>query len=516
MSGTVNSALPLSLVVLPAVCGALLMIVPKKSNPLWAAILAAIALAQALFAPAPGQSLEFTRAWAGWGMDFSLKLTGQNGPLLVAASALTLLAAAYAALPKRSQPGKPFGACMLLALAMASGALLANNLVAMLFFWQALWAPLFLMIKAGGESAWRTSVKAVFTAGLSDLCLMLGMGLAGLAAGGLAMDQMRIPMDGLGAAAFLLMALGAVSKLGAMPFHGWILDAADGAPTPFLALVPGALNLLLGASLLSRLTGMFEYRVGSAAGLILAIAGAGTMLLSAPLALVAGSPKRLAASLLVSLSGAMVLTAGLGRAADGALAVLLIPGAAAALWMFLAAGALEETPDPAQPKAPLFKRMPAASLGFLLTAAAVCTILAACPIRRIAVSGDDRSVPLVILGLAGAILVAAAVLRFALCAIFGKFSRSACEWAPALGGILDLAERTKFDPYPAAGAALRAYSNACLKINDAISWFYDVAMVRCVGFLSHLVRSAHNGSQSRYVLWALAGAAIVVILYALS
>ena len=195
MSGTVNSLLPLQLVLFPALIGALILVLPKKAGKFSALLTIAGAAGTLTWALTMlGQSLEFTRAWAGWGMDFSLKLTAANAPLLVASGALTLIAALRATYAM----GKRFYAGMMFALSMTLGALMANNLVAMLFFWQAMWAPVYGMIKAGGDDAWKSSVKAVFTAGFADLMLILGLGLASLAAESMTIDQCHAPPAAVG------------------------------------------------------------------------------------------------------------------------------------------------------------------------------------------------------------------------------------------------------------------------------------------------------------------------------
>jgi hypothetical protein len=85
-----------------------------------------------------------------------------------------------------------------------------------------------------------------------------------------------------------------------------------------------------------------------------------------------------------------------------------------------------------------------------------------------------------------------------------------------LGGMQRWLDRTKADPYPAAASFIKGYSNVSLVVNDAISWFYDVGVVAFVGFLTSLVSKAHNGSQSRYVLWVLVGSVAVIAIFALS
>jgi formate hydrogenlyase subunit 3/multisubunit Na+/H+ antiporter MnhD subunit len=164
------------------------------------------------------------------------------------------------------------------------------------------------MIQAGGENAWKTSVKAVFTAGFSDLMMILGLGFASLSAESMTMDAMHVPATGLGAAGFLLMAVGALGKLGAIPFHGWLYNASEDAPSPFMGLVPGGLNLLMGANLLSKFPGIFD-SAQSGAMLLVLIAGAGTVVLAGMLSMSAGGFRKLAVALNVAQAGALVLGA---------------------------------------------------------------------------------------------------------------------------------------------------------------------------------------------------------------
>jgi formate hydrogenlyase subunit 3/multisubunit Na+/H+ antiporter MnhD subunit len=501
MSGTVSSALPLWLVLIPALFGALVLILPGKvkSGGL-IGVFAGAAGALAVALSQLGQSLEFTRAWAGWNMDFSLKLNPANAPLVIAAAVLTLVVTAWAGIsgtyPAKS---KVFMASMLFALAMASGALMANNLVAMLFFWQAMWAPVFGMIQAGGENAWKTSIKAVFTAGASDLMMILGIGFASLSAESMTMDVMRVPATALGSMGFLLMAVGAIGKLGAIPFHGWLYAASEDAPAPFMGLIPGGLNLLLGVNLVSKFPGMFD--AGSGAMLLVLIAGAGTVVLAGMLSMSAGGFKRLAIALNIAQAGALVL--GSTSVAGGAFAFAAIVSAAAGCCLYLSASQLEkESSDKSQ----------LASFAFYVSSGAAVAVTFTGALYRIALFESWLSLILSVVALIGAI--------FAVSGVTGliRAGRDGEKPVPSfdLGRAQSWLDRTRCDPYPAARAAFKGYAKVSLTVNDAISWFYDVGVVWFVGFLSGLVKKAHNGSQSRYVLWVLAGAVVVIAIFALS
>jgi hypothetical protein len=48
-------------------------------------------------------------------------------------------------------------------------------------------------------------------------------------------------------------------------------------------------------------------------------------------------------------------------------------------------------------------------------------------------------------------------------------------------------------------------------VDRAIDWIYDTVAVKAALGVSWVTRRAHNGSVNRYVLWSLAGAAVVTV-----
>ena len=155
--------------------------------------------------------------------------------------------------PHRNQ----FYGYLLLSLAMTNGAVLADNLVVLLFFWEGLLLTLFGMIAIGRPDAWKTALKAFIIVGVSDVCLMWAWPWPATWRGPSACRRSppsRLPADGLGGLAFVLLMIGAISKAGSMPFHSWIPDAAVDAPLPFMAFLPASLEKLLGIYFLARIT----------------------------------------------------------------------------------------------------------------------------------------------------------------------------------------------------------------------------------------------------------------------
>ena len=503
MSQTLDSFLPLLLVVVPAAFGALILLLPEglvKARR--AALVAGAAAALALAAFIHGQPLEFTRAWAFWGMDFSLKMTATGGALVVAAAAVTLAAALYTAIGKAKDYGKLFDAGVLVSLSLVTGALIANNLVAMLFFWQAMWAPLFVMIRAGSESAWKRAVRAVFTAGLADLTMILGIGFSSVAAESMTIDHMHAEPGPLGAVGFVLLAVGAIAKVGAIPFHGWLYDASEEAPESFMALVPGGLNLLMGANLLSKLPGMFELGGGSWPVLTVLMLAAGTALVSGSLSLTANTHKKLSISLVIAEGGALIL--GATSKAGGAFAIAAIFAAMAGFFLLLTGGALD--------RAGQSKPSITTTVVYWLAALVASAVIFGGAMVRVALHDGILDLILAVVALVGALFGVTGAIHL----VHVTFSKSPVVALPEPEGLMGWVEKTRFDPYPAAARLVKAYSNLSLTVNDAISWFYDVAVVRFIGLLFTLIKRAHNGSQSRYVVWVFAGAAAVVAIFVLS
>jgi formate hydrogenlyase subunit 3/multisubunit Na+/H+ antiporter MnhD subunit len=203
---------------------------------------------------------------------------------------------------------------LLISQAMVNGAVLADHLVVLLFFWEGLLATLFGMVAIGSKGAFKTATKAFIIVGLTDLCMMFGIALTGHAAGTLVISQIHhLPLNAIGCVAMLLLSIGAVSKAGSMPFHSWIPDAAIAAPLPFMAFLPASLEKLLGIYFLARITlDLFQLVPSSLMSVLLMTLGCVTILLAVMMALVQKDYKKLLSYHAISQVGYMVL--GIGTA----------------------------------------------------------------------------------------------------------------------------------------------------------------------------------------------------------
>ena len=389
--------------------------------------LANLAVAIVLF----GQDLTYVRPWAGFGMDFSLRLYQFSGFILLATAGFSFLVALYSWKFMRGRPKlNQYYAYLLISLGLTNGAVLADNLVVLIFCWEGLLLTLFGMIAIGRPGAWKTATKAFVIVGVTDLALMLGVALTGWMAGTLSMTAItakHLPLDALGSLAFVLLMIGAISKAGSMPFHSWIPDAAVDAPLPFMAFFPASLEKLLGIYMLARITlDLFPLAPESWLSLFLMIIGCVTILLAVAMALVQKDYKRLLAYHAISQVGYMIL--GIGTAVPVGIVGGLFHMVNNALYkscLFLTGGSVERqagTTDLAR-LGGLAAKMPVTFACFLIVAASISGVP---PFngffsKELVYDGAlERGTIFYLAALAGSFLTAASFLKLGHAAYLGK------------------------------------------------------------------------------------------------
>lgn len=365
-------------IAIPLITGLAVLATPKSWRGIKEAItlLATFAnLAVTLFLF--GKSFFYSIPWAGFGISFSLRLYPFSAFIIAATAIFGFLIALYSSsfLFKKNY-SKLFYAYLLVSLSFVTGATLADNLILLLFFWEGLLVTLFGMIALGSKAAFKTATKAFIIVGLCDICLMIGIAMAGHLSGGtFEMSRMNIPMTGLGSIAFLLLMIGAISKGGSMPFHSWIPDAAIDAPLPFMAIFPAALEKLLSIYFLARISlDMFKMEPNSWLSYTLMTIGAITIVLAVMMALIQKDFKRLLSYHAISQLGYMIL--GIGTLTPvGIVGGLfhMINNAMYKSCLFLTGGAVEKetgTTDLAK-LGGIGKRMPVTFACFIITAVAI-------------------------------------------------------------------------------------------------------------------------------------------------
>jgi formate hydrogenlyase subunit 3/multisubunit Na+/H+ antiporter MnhD subunit len=313
-------------ILIPAAAALLVLAVRQRAAQNLIALAAAVAnvvLAALLFAGVVDTgTITFSSDWA-LDLTFALSLGKLNSFVMLAGAGFGLLVVLYCwPFMKNHKHGGLFQFFVLVSLGLLNGAVMADSLLVLLFFWEGMMGTLFGMIAIGRPGAWKTATKALIISGVTDLCLMLGIALLYVIGNGTANsllmshyvghDALKID-DGLKIASFVLLMIGAISKAGSMPFHSWIPDAAVDAPLPFMVLLPASLEKLMGIYLLARIClDVFVVTPGGAMSLLMMIVGSATILLAVAMALVQKDFKRLLSFHAISQVGYMVLGVGTG------------------------------------------------------------------------------------------------------------------------------------------------------------------------------------------------------------
>ncbi|MGA1980000.1 MAG: proton-conducting transporter membrane subunit [Sedimentisphaerales bacterium] len=322
------------------------------------------------------QQLTYSLPWAGFGMEFIFRLYPFSSFILLSITGLSFLVMLYCCsfMQGKNYPNQ-FYAYFLITIAMANGAVLADNLVLLLFFWEGLLAVLFGFIAIGGKGAFKTATKMLIIVGVSDLCMMIGIGIVWYLTGIQTISKISVPLNTLGCTAFILMMIGAIAKGGSMPFHTWIPDAAIDAPLPFMAILPGSLEKLLGIYLLTRITlDMFKLPADSRLSVLLMIIGAITIVLAVMMALIQKDYKKLLSYHAISQVGYMIL--GIGTCLPAGIIGGLFHMINNALYkncLFLTAGSVEKQTGTTNLNklGGLWSKMPVTAVCFLITAASI-------------------------------------------------------------------------------------------------------------------------------------------------
>lgn len=306
-------------IIVPAVAGLVPIFVPRRAR-LFAGIVAlAVAawlLLQAIVLFGSGNLAWSTVLFSLGGaipIEFALRLYRLNAFVLLFVSIFGVLSILYSLgyLWKKDRSSLYY-TFMLWTLAAASGALLADDLLILLVFWELLTAILFFLVNMGEQGHEKAAAKAFAILGLSDAAMLLGVVLIWATQGTLSISALRISTsDPLGLVSFLLLFVGAIAKAGAIPLHSWVPAIAVPTPASTLAFLPAALDKLLGIYLLSRLVlEIFIVQPGSPLSLAMMIIGAVTIIFAVLMALVQHNLKKLLSFHAVSQVGYMVMGVG--------------------------------------------------------------------------------------------------------------------------------------------------------------------------------------------------------------
>jgi len=253
--------------------------------------------------------LIFVRPWLPLeGFQFTLRSYHFSSLILLFIALFGFLISLYSA---RSMAGKPrlreYYAYLLWTIGAASGAVLSNSLIAFLAFWGSMAVLLYGLLSLG---SYQVATKGLITMGVGDFSLILGILFLYRISGTFEISEIvRVPMEGwMAVSAFLLLAIGAMAKIGSVPFQRWIPVASGKVPMPVMAFLPASLDKLVGIYLLSRASfHLFALAPNSAVSVLLMIIGSFTIVVAALMALTQSSMKSLLAYLNICAAGYLMV-----------------------------------------------------------------------------------------------------------------------------------------------------------------------------------------------------------------
>jgi len=197
---------------------------------------------------------------------------------------------------------------ILLTIGGSAGILLCDHLLFLLIFWEIVTASLYLLIATGGKNSNFAATKSFAMIGASDAAFMFGVFMVWVLSGTFIISDISLATtSALPIIAFLLLLTAAVTKAGALPLHTWLPTSGEYAPASVMALLPAAIDKLLGIYLLVIIVkGMFVLQ-SAALSTILALIGAATIIIAVMIAMVQHNLKKLLSYHAISQVGYMVL-----------------------------------------------------------------------------------------------------------------------------------------------------------------------------------------------------------------
>lgn len=267
---------------------------------------------------------------------------------------------------------------LLLTIGGSAGILLSGHLLFLLIFWEIVTASLYLLITTGGKNSNFAATKSFAMIGASDAAFLLGIGLVWVASGTFEISKITLSTtSAVSISAFLLLMVAAITKAGAMPLHTWLPTTGEYAPASVMALLPAAIDKLLGIFLLVIVIRELFVLDWDGLNLILAIIGSVTIITAAMVAIVQHNMKKLLAYSAISQVGYMILGIATGTTLGLIAAVFhMLNNSIYKCCLFLGGGAVEQATgtDELDSLGGLGKKMPITFATFMIAALSVSGI----------------------------------------------------------------------------------------------------------------------------------------------
>jgi formate hydrogenlyase subunit 3/multisubunit Na+/H+ antiporter MnhD subunit len=250
------------------------------------------------------------------GIDFRFYADSLSGFIILFNAIFALLIWLYSLRAMSKMPReRVYYLYLAITLAAANGVALSGNMIFLLLFWNVLVFSLYGILQVGKTHSSGAARKAITIIGVSDYAMMLGMVLFFVRTGNInfPLETKILFADPWLLVSYVTILAGVLAKLGAVPLHSWIPEAAKVVPASTLAFIPGSLDKLLGFYLLMRLSyHIFDISNYVPLQLALMIIGSVTIIFMAVMALWQKDTQRLLAFSTVSQAGYMLLGVGTG------------------------------------------------------------------------------------------------------------------------------------------------------------------------------------------------------------
>ena len=316
----------------------------------------------------------------GFGLLITLYSMRSVGPEFTNPSLLNALSPSDKNIASIKRVNEYYGA-ILLTIGGTAGILLSNHLLFLLIFWEIVTVSLYLLIATGGKNTNFAATKSFAMIGASDAAFLLGVMMVWSLSGTFVISDIAIQTNSaLSIIAFLLLMLAAITKAGAMPLHTWLPASGHYASASVMALLPAAIDKLLGIYLLVLIVrpgkGIFELKSGFLT-MILTIIGAATIIIAVMIAMVQHNLKRLLSYHAISQVGYMILGIATGTTVGIAGGVFhMLNHAIYKCCLFLCGGAVEQAAGTAELDrlGGLGKKMPLTFITCLIAALSISGI----------------------------------------------------------------------------------------------------------------------------------------------
>jgi len=348
------------LILIPLAAGLLLFLVPERFRMAKGILAMAVTLyagylSLGLYASAKQMILQGETVRQGCLTLFDFDLLQKSGEyltftidglsklIILFVSILAVLILLYTIVYNKTARVPGYYQWFLITLGSAYGAVLSDNLILFIMFWGILGITLYKLIPGKDEGSSAAAKKTMILIGASDTIMLLGIALLWRLTDTLSINGISLETNNiLTVTAFLALLIGSFTKAGAFPFHSWVPDYAANAPASSSALLPAALDKLLGIYFLARITtDLFIMTQGIKLAML--IIGVITIITAVLMALMQHDYKRLLGYHAVSQVGYMIVGFGLGSIV-GIVAGLfhMINNAIYKSGLFLTAGAVEQ------------------------------------------------------------------------------------------------------------------------------------------------------------------------------